>query len=77
MFQVGDKVMVTVSKPSFGWGSVSPNEVGKIIHMKKGSEIVLISFPSHGSWSGLKSEIALVDSEQSKKMDSVRYQPII
>ena len=65
--KVGDLVKVVVAEPKYGWGPVSPGEVGLIdgfITDEKGEEgLARVDFPSVLGWSALVEELEVVNGE--------------
>jgi hypothetical protein len=65
-FRVGDSVRVIVDKPRYGWGPVKKGDVGVIVSFFSGYEGVIIKFEKTEDWSGLTSEIEIVNAEPLK-----------
>ena len=62
--KVGDLVKVVVAEPKYGWGPVSPDEVGLIdgfVTDEQGVEkLARVDFPSQLGWSALVGELEVV-----------------
>jgi len=65
--KVGDRVKVVVAEPKYGWGSVSPDEVGLVdgfvTDVNGGEGLARVDFPSALGWSALVEELEVVNGE--------------
>ena len=78
--KIGDKVRVWTYFPKFGWGDVSPDEVGVVVEMfninGEKNVTVFVDFPRHPGWEGLINELVVVP-EKKIIPNHLKYQPII
>ncbi|MCB9020160.1 MAG: hypothetical protein H6546_07510 [Chitinophagales bacterium] len=77
--KVGDEVKVRTEFPEFGWGSVSPDEVGVVVEMfniNEGNVSVFVDFPNHPGWEGYIDELEVVPKKKPTP-NHLKYQPII
>ena len=63
--RIGDKVKLNknVEKFTYGRGLVGYDEIGKIMIINKCGDII-VDFPTHPIWSGLKEELVLVGRQK-------------
>ncbi len=79
MISVGDQVMVIAEFPDFGWGDVTPDEIGVVVGIGDGEEDlikVFVDFPNHSDWEGWSDEVAVINPRKSIP-PHIKYLPIV
>ena len=82
MISVGDQVMLIVKFPDFGWGDVTPDEIGVVVGVDlidNGEEdlaMVFVDFPNHSDWEGWSDEVAVINPRKSIP-PHIKYLPIV
>lgn len=69
-FKVGDKVVVKVPEPQYGWGYVEQGEVGVVATIHENGEVD-VHFPSQADWMAAKGELQLVEKKARKSPEKI------
>ena len=75
---VGDVVRVkpSVSKPAYGWGSVTHNSVGIVIRVDSDGDLK-VDWPNSPGWNGKSSEMELVTANTTQAIQVPQHQHIL
>ena len=78
MLNVGDVVRVkpSVSKPAYGWGSVTHNSVGIVIRVDSDGDLK-VDWPNSPGWNGKSSEMEVVTANTTQAIQVPQHQHIL
>ncbi len=60
---LGDEVRVVVKHPNWGWGTITPKDIGVITGIDYDFRYYYVRFKNHSHWKAARGELGLVTRE--------------
>lgn len=69
IIKVGDSIRVAIDPPEYGWGQVSPHDIGIVTAVFDDNSCV-INFEAYSCWNGYIPDLELAGNEEFSTMNT-------